>query len=133
MLSPALLSKLAMKIGGEYRLRNIGLRHWHRLAADVHTDRDALIDRIRAMAAGFADLVATIQTQSCSRGVSSPHNIVAGAEIEVESQALSGWLRDESRQVGAPQIGESGSTPVRCWRASIAGHYRDEHPVLRLR
>jgi hypothetical protein len=28
-------AKLAMKIGGEYRLRNIRLRHWKRFAADL--------------------------------------------------------------------------------------------------
>lgn len=63
---------LAMKIGGEYRLRDISLRNWQRLAADVHADRDALIDRIRAMAAGFPDLVATIQTQVEGQGLSHP-------------------------------------------------------------
>jgi serine/threonine-protein kinase HipA len=63
-------AKLAMKLGGEYRLRNIGLRHWHRLASDVRTDRDALIERIRAMAAGFADLIATIQKEVEADGLS---------------------------------------------------------------
>jgi len=47
---------------------------------------------------------------SCSRGVSSPHNIVAGAEIEIESRALSGSLRDESRQVGR-RIQAKAETP----------------------
>ena len=61
-----------MKIGGEYRLRNIGLRHWHRLAADVHTNAEALIDRIRAMAAAFPDLVETIQQQVEAEGLSHP-------------------------------------------------------------
>jgi serine/threonine-protein kinase HipA len=28
--------KLAMKIGGEYRLRNIAARHWQRLASEAH-------------------------------------------------------------------------------------------------
>ena len=65
-------AKLAMKIGGEYRLRNITLRHWHRLAADVHVDRDVLIDRIRTMAAGFPDLVATIQKQVEAQGLAHP-------------------------------------------------------------
>jgi len=65
-------AKLAMKIGGEYRLRNISLRHWHRLAADVRTDRDSLIGRIRTMAAGFPDLVGTIQTKLEAEGLSHP-------------------------------------------------------------
>jgi serine/threonine-protein kinase HipA len=78
-------AKLAMKIGGEYRLRNIGLRHWHRLAADVHTDRDALIDRIRAMAAGFADLVATIQTRVAAEGLA--HTTISSLARRLKSRA----------------------------------------------
>jgi serine/threonine-protein kinase HipA len=65
-------AKLAMKIGGEYRLRNIGLRHWHRLAADARTDGESLVDRIRTMAAGFPDLVATIQKEVEAEGLSHP-------------------------------------------------------------
>jgi serine/threonine-protein kinase HipA len=65
-------AKLAMKIGGEYRLRNIGLRHWHRLAADVRVDGELLINRIRTMAAGFQDLVATIQRKVEAEGLSHP-------------------------------------------------------------
>jgi serine/threonine-protein kinase HipA len=51
-------AKLAMKIGGEYRLHDIGLSQWRRLAADVRTDGDRLIDRARAMAAELPDRVA---------------------------------------------------------------------------
>jgi serine/threonine-protein kinase HipA len=65
-------AKLAMKIGGEYRLRNIGLRHWHRLAADVRIDGELLIERIKAMAAGFPDLIATIQMEVEAEGLSHP-------------------------------------------------------------
>jgi serine/threonine-protein kinase HipA len=65
-------AKLAMKIGGEYRLRNIGLRHWHRLAADVRADGESLIARISTMAAGFPDLIATIQREVEAEGLSHP-------------------------------------------------------------
>lgn len=62
-------AKLAMRIGGEYRVSNIGLRHWHRLAADVRTDPDSLVARITAMAAAFPDLVATIQKEVEDEGL----------------------------------------------------------------
>jgi hypothetical protein len=32
-----------MKIGGEYRLRNIGLRNWKKFAVDLHLQEDWLI------------------------------------------------------------------------------------------
>jgi len=78
-------AKLAMKIGGEYRLRNITLRHWDRLAADVHTDRESLIDRIRAMASGFPDLVSTIQTQVEAQGLS--HSTISALAQRLKSRA----------------------------------------------
>jgi serine/threonine-protein kinase HipA len=62
-------AKLAMGIGGEYRLSNIGLRHWHCLAADVRTDPNSLVARITAMAAASPDLVATIQKEVEAEGL----------------------------------------------------------------
>ncbi len=51
-------AKLAMKIGGEYRLHEIGLTQWRTLAADVRVDADALVDRVRAMAGALPDCLA---------------------------------------------------------------------------
>jgi serine/threonine-protein kinase HipA len=62
--------KLAMKIGGEYRLRNIGVRHWQKLAAASRLDDARLIDRIRAMAQALPDQVTTIQEQVEGQGLS---------------------------------------------------------------
>jgi len=62
--------KLAMKIGGEYRLRNIGLRHWQKLAATLRLDDAKLIDRIRAMARAMPDQAAAIQVQIEGEGLS---------------------------------------------------------------
>ena len=50
--------KLAMKIGDRYRLRDIGIPQWRKLAADVRTDADVLVDRARAMAAELPDRLA---------------------------------------------------------------------------
>jgi serine/threonine-protein kinase HipA len=62
--------KLAMKIGGEYRLRNIGLRHWQRLAAELRLDDANLIDRIRTMAQAIPDQATTTQEQIEREGLS---------------------------------------------------------------
>jgi serine/threonine-protein kinase HipA len=42
--------KLAMKIGPDYRLRDIGQREWRRLAEKNRLDPDRLIERIRDLA-----------------------------------------------------------------------------------
>jgi serine/threonine-protein kinase HipA len=62
--------KLAMKIGGEYRLRNIGLRHWQKLAAGLRLDEIKTIERITIMAQTLPDQVATIQEQVEGQGLS---------------------------------------------------------------
>jgi serine/threonine-protein kinase HipA len=62
-------AKLAMKIGGEYRLRNIGLRHWQKYAADLRLQEGWLIERIRAMAASLPDHAATIQNELETAGL----------------------------------------------------------------
>ena len=62
--------KLAMKIGGEYRLRNIGLRHWQRLATELRLDQAAIIDRIRVMASALPDYATDIQKQIEGEGLS---------------------------------------------------------------
>ena len=62
--------KLAMKIGGEYRLRHIGLRHWQKLAVELHLDEDRIIDRVRAMAAALPDHATDVQKQIEGEGLS---------------------------------------------------------------
>ena len=62
--------KLAMKMGGEYRLRNIELRHWQKLAAALRFDEAILIDRIRAMADAMPDQAVAIQKQIEGEGLS---------------------------------------------------------------
>ena len=63
-------AKLAMKIGGEYRLRNIGLRHWKRFATDLRLNDAWLMERIRTMAASFPDHATSIRNELEADGLS---------------------------------------------------------------
>jgi serine/threonine-protein kinase HipA len=47
--------KLAMTIGGEYRLHQIGLRQWQKLARDTRLNADEVIVRLRSMANQLPD------------------------------------------------------------------------------
>jgi hypothetical protein len=58
-----------MKIGGEYRLRYIGLRNWKKFAVDLRLQEGWLIERIRAMAASLPDHAATIQNELETSGL----------------------------------------------------------------
>jgi serine/threonine-protein kinase HipA len=62
-------AKQAMKIGGEYRLRNIGLRNWKKFAVDLRLQEGWLIERIRAMAGSLPDHAATIQNELETAGL----------------------------------------------------------------
>ena len=61
--------KLSMKIGGEYRLRDIGLRQWLKLAGEVRRDADALVQRVQDLTAKLADTVADIGNRMAQEGV----------------------------------------------------------------
>jgi hypothetical protein len=74
-----------MKICGEYRLRNIGLRHWQKLAAELRLDEVRLIDRIRVMAQTLPDHVTTIQEQVAGQGLS--HVTITGLCPRLKARA----------------------------------------------
>src|SRR6266513_2816612 len=63
---------LSMKLGGEYRLRNITLHHWHKLAAELHVDPDAMVARVDSFAAQLADHVSDITRRMTEEGIKHP-------------------------------------------------------------
>jgi serine/threonine-protein kinase HipA len=62
----------AMKIGGEYRIRDIGPRQWRKLAAELRLNADALIQRIRDFARTLPDSVSEISRTADSEGLDHP-------------------------------------------------------------
>jgi len=66
--------KLAMKVGGEYRLRDIHLRHWRRFAEENRLDFEPVRSRIGRMAAMLPDLAATVRDQIAAEGAPHPIN-----------------------------------------------------------
>lgn len=64
--------KLSMKLGGEYRLRNITRRNWEKLAAELHIDADALIKRVDQLAAQLPDLVSETRRRAADEGLKHP-------------------------------------------------------------
>src|SRR5262249_6914485 len=64
--------KLSMKLGGEYRLRNITLHHWRRLAQELRLDPDLLIARARDLSQQVADQVPDIRRRMIKGGLAHP-------------------------------------------------------------
>ena len=61
--------KLAMKIGGEYGLRNIAARHWLKLAVDAHQNPEEVLANLRATAEAMSDRVLTVQQRARREGL----------------------------------------------------------------
>jgi serine/threonine-protein kinase HipA len=78
--------RLAMKVGGNYRLRDVGPRQWRKVAADLRLDADALVQRVRDMAAMLPDHLSAIRQTAEKEGLDHPL-------IELLSDALSDRAR----------------------------------------
>ena len=64
--------KFAMKIGGEYKLSQTGLRQWQKLARKVRVEPDRLIARLAAMAKQLPDEVTTARARAREQGLAAP-------------------------------------------------------------
>jgi serine/threonine-protein kinase HipA len=65
-------TKLSMKVGGEYRLRDIRRAEWVKLARDVRVEADALIARIATMAAQLPDQISAVHATARAEGLDLP-------------------------------------------------------------
>ncbi|MEY9595664.1 serine/threonine-protein kinase HipA [Bradyrhizobium diazoefficiens] len=64
-------AKLAMKIGGEYKVELIGLRQWQKFARDVRTNADQLIEVLISMAKHLPDEVAVARALAREEGLNN--------------------------------------------------------------
>ncbi|MBB4259916.1 type II toxin-antitoxin system HipA family toxin [Bradyrhizobium sp. CIR3A] len=61
--------KLAMKVGGEYKLDQIGLRQWQKFARETRADADVVIGTLISMAGQIPDLVNDIRARAQKEGL----------------------------------------------------------------
>jgi serine/threonine-protein kinase HipA len=61
--------KLAMKVGGEYRLSQIGLRQWQKFARETRVDTDEMVERLIFMTEQLPDIVADARMQAKDEGL----------------------------------------------------------------
>lgn len=65
-------TKLAMKIGGEYKLSLIGLRQWQKFAREARIDADKLIETLIAMSKQLPDEAKVAQARAREEGLAEP-------------------------------------------------------------
>lgn len=64
--------KLALKIGGVYRMRDIGVRQWEKLAVELKLDSAQVVERVRELALALPDHVASVRKQVRAAGLAHP-------------------------------------------------------------
>ena len=64
--------KLAMKIGDKYRIQQVGVREWRKLAVDLRLDADALLGKLGRMAEEIPDRLADIGREARAAGLEHP-------------------------------------------------------------
>jgi serine/threonine-protein kinase HipA len=64
--------KFAMKLGGEYKLGQIGLRQWQKFAREVRVKPEGLIARLAAMARRLPDEMNTARVRAREQGLDAP-------------------------------------------------------------
>lgn len=71
-IAPMQKIRLAMKIGGNYRVRDIGLHQWEKLAVDVRINPGQLTSRLRAMCEALPDHVSAVRATVLEKGLKHP-------------------------------------------------------------
>lgn len=103
--------KLAMKIGGKYRLRDIGPRSWEKVADELGADQGALSERIRALADALRAAAESVHRDMRDAGMA--HDIVDRLADRLKDRAA------KSSKLFA--LAESVVAPTGDSAASIAG------------
>ena len=85
--------KLAMKLGGEYRLRNIRLHHWRKMAVELRLAPDALIQRLNDFADQLADHASAISRRMFDEGLTDPVVVRMADALAVRAAACQTVLR----------------------------------------
>jgi serine/threonine-protein kinase HipA len=67
--------KLAMKIGGKYRIREIGPREWRKLAVELGLDPQHVLSAVRSLAERIPDLSRSLLASVRKQGL--PHKVLA--------------------------------------------------------
>lgn len=71
--------KLAMKIGGKYRVRDIGPYAWQKCATELRVDPESVLAGVARMAAAIPDQVSALREREQEKGLSHP---VVGRLVE---------------------------------------------------
>ena len=90
--------KLAMKIGGEYRLSEINMRHWSRFAEENRIDVDQVRERISLIADQLPDVSSDVRDQIARDGAGHAINDKLAAICSDRAK----WVKDQMARAALP-------------------------------
>ncbi|HYW11567.1 MAG TPA: type II toxin-antitoxin system HipA family toxin [Longimicrobium sp.] len=79
--------KLAMRIGGEYRMRSIARRHWESLAATIGAEPEAVVAIVDEIAAEVPDHLSDVCRRAAEEGAGHPVLERLQAEVTANARA----------------------------------------------
>jgi len=88
--------KLAMKIGGKYRLHEIGAYQWTKLARELGRHPEELTGSILAMCRALPDLAADVAKGAHAEGLSHPVVSALTHQIQLRARACAAALESEA-------------------------------------
>lgn len=77
--------KLAMKVGGKYRLHEIGAHAWVKLAVELGRDPEEVRTRVARMCAALPDLAESVQRRTAKDGLT--HAVLAALTRSIQDRA----------------------------------------------
>lgn len=101
--------KLAMKIGGEYELMNIGPRQWKKLAETLRIHEDQVFDQIDRLASSIPDYAADIRNNARYAGLQHPIIDRLAAVLTARAVRCRSLLKGGPAQPAAPA--QAGQAP----------------------
>lgn len=90
--------KLAMKIGGEYRLRDVGVRQWRKSAVELGLDPDRVLARVAELAGMISGHMAEVRLRAQEDGLDHPLAGLLADAITARARHCAGMLAESARR-----------------------------------
>jgi serine/threonine-protein kinase HipA len=98
--------KLAMKVGGRYRLRDIGPRQWEALAGELRLESRAVLDRVATLGDRVANEVGPVCAAARETGLDDPLVPRLEAALVARARSCVGRIERHARAAGRGAVGD---------------------------
>lgn len=86
--------KLAMKVGDKYRITEIGVREWRKLASNLRLGKEPLLVRVGDMARRIPEAIETIRDRAHREGLHDPIVDRLASAVMARARPFETWEGD---------------------------------------